>query len=113
VKFLKLLEDLDKGAVAAELEAALAEVVGGVQITNKKGSIVLAITITPADKHAEVLGIEADVKAKPPKTDRKVDIFFANEMGELSRNNSKQLSIDDLKKPEGDTAANVTHLRKV
>lgn len=112
MKFLKLVADLEKGETAAELDAALAEVIAAVQLTGKKGSVSLKISIEPASKSAEVLGIEGEVKAAPPKPDHKLDIFFATESGELSRNNARQMSIDDLKKPSAEPAP-VTQLRKV
>lgn len=109
---LKFLSEIDKGNAVGELGIALAEVVAAVQLTGKKGKVSVTISIEPASKSAEVLGIEAEVKAAAPKPDRKLDIFFANERGELSRNNARQMSIDDLRKPETEGAP-VTPLRKV
>lgn len=84
--FIVVLTQLDKGRVQLEASTALNEVVEAALTHEKKGgTVTLKITVNPLESGA--VQLVADVTSKPVK-DPAGTIFFSDNDGHLSRDNS-------------------------
>lgn len=88
-----VLQNIDRGTVAARAAELLAELTRSVMELGKGGTLTVTIKVEPtknADDHT--LTITADVVAKMPK-DARSNIMYADEDGNLSRNHPEQPSL--------------------
>lgn len=94
--FIETLEDLSGGSTALELHKGLTDLIGQVLATNKKGQLVLSITVKPGTSAnvAQVLLVD-EVQVKFPKVAREVSVFFADGQNRLSRNDPRQPKLFD------------------
>lgn len=97
---LNLLLNLDKGRVLDELSSRLAEVVGAVRETDKKGSLTLKITVSPRSGD-DTVDVEAVTTAVVPKPDH-AGVFFVTDKNALTRDDPAYeqplISYDDAEK---------------
>ncbi|MCW5981970.1 MAG: hypothetical protein KIT09_28050 [Bryobacteraceae bacterium] len=92
--FQETILQIQNGTTAAELSEALRNVVAAVRETGKAGALTLTLKVVPASKGAaDVLMIEAAVKAKLPERDRGRTVFYATEDNRLVRNDPKQQTL--------------------
>lgn len=90
--FTQTLSELKEGALVSELTQKLGEVVEAVKATERKGSLVLRLDITPAKKGIKGMVIVDDlVKVVLPEPERDSStVMFATEDGSLSRRDPRQ-----------------------
>jgi hypothetical protein len=89
--FLGVIEELNAGATASDLDRQLREVVVKARLTGQKGSVTLRLNIEP--RGAESVLVSADIKTKAPEDEKPMSIFFACEDGELKREHPKQTTL--------------------
>jgi hypothetical protein len=88
--FTDILREMRKGAVVDELTDQLATVVRGVLATDKPGAVTLTLTVKPQGKGDNAMIIAAKVGVKEPRDDLPDSIFFADDDGDLHRNDPTQ-----------------------
>ena len=82
-----IIEEIRDGRLAVEIKDELNKLVTACEDTRKKGKLVITLTIKP---HAESMLVQGCVSAALPEPERADTTFFANEEGELQRNNPAQ-----------------------
>jgi hypothetical protein len=86
--FAAFLNEQRHGALHGEISTALADVVHAVLEHDKQGSLTLTIKVKPAGDGA--VQVIDHVQIKAPEGDRPAALFFADDHGNLSRNNPHQ-----------------------
>lgn len=100
--FAHVLGEINRGAVADEAAAALAELVAAVRDTGRKGTVKLTITVAPFSGSEEVIQVTGTVDLKAPKPHQPASIFYADDTGSLSRNDPNALPMfTERDVPEG------------
>jgi hypothetical protein len=97
--FAAFLQEQRKGGLHTELSEGMAEMVQACRDLGKNGTVTIKFTVKP-QKDGETLQVVDDVVFKAPKGDRPPSTFFADDQGNLSRNQPRQESFD-LRKVEG------------
>lgn len=108
--FADILHDLGKGQVADEASVLLTDLVQAVITYGKQGSFTLSIKIAPIKGSTGQVTVSATAKASPPEADPVAAVFFADDSGNLSRNDPRIEPMFDLRevaKPD----ANLRDLR--
>jgi hypothetical protein len=105
--FAELLTILDRGAAHAEASRALHDLVAAVRDTGKKGSMSVALVLSPLKGSHDQLVVAAQVTAKPPKSEPAAAIFYADDDGNLTRHDPRQLEIDGVRVVEPKPARTV------
>lgn len=95
--FAELLTTLDHGAAHAEASRALHDLVQAVLATGKAGTMTIAVGLKPLKGSTDQLIVAAQVTAKPPKSEPASAVFFADDAGNLTRNDPRQLQLDGLR----------------
>lgn len=88
--FTDVLRDFRRGKVVDDLTEALAEVVKGVEETNKKGEITLKLVVQPQGKDDNAMRVSAKVTSKVPRADLPDALFYADADGSLLRDDPTQ-----------------------
>lgn len=92
--FAAFVQEQRRGALHTELSDHLADLVHSCVETGKKGKLTLTVTVAPMKGSSDgVLTVTDDVKVAAPKPDARPAIFYADEHGNLSRNDPRQLEI--------------------
>jgi hypothetical protein len=87
--FLNVLQHHRGGAVLTDLADAMREVTEAVQLSGKAGGVTLRILVQPAGARGAII-IADDIKTTLPKLDKVTSIFFADDNGNLVRNDPNQ-----------------------
>lgn len=106
---IAMIAGLEKGATAAELEAAVREAVTASMLTKKPAAITLTIRIAAGDDDS--VRVTPDIGKKLPKLPRKSQTFFVGEDGELSRSNRNQDEFAETKRAEAEAEENAQKAR--
>lgn len=88
--FTTTLAALRRGNTLSDLSVELANLVGRIRETGKKGSLTLKLTLIPADTDAEAITIDDDISVKVPKLTKSKTTFFTDEQNGLQRDNPRQ-----------------------
>lgn len=88
--FMQLLQEHRGGNCLNELSNLLTEVVRGVRLTGKAGSIQLKVNVKPAGKGVGAVTITDDITEKVPVFEAEATFRFATEDGQLVRNDPRQ-----------------------
>lgn len=86
--FADVLRDVGKGSVVDEAAVMLADLVLAVRDTEKKGRLVLTVEVVYL-KGSGQLGVSASAVSRPPKGTPITAIFFADNTGNLVRNDPR------------------------
>lgn len=114
--FVAALCELRGGLTVEELDQSLAELVAAVRETGKPGAIVLTLKAKKLSKGEDVvsiLSLDDAIVAKIPQLDKGSTVFFADEAGNLARNDPRQKRLFDdgqaakSEAPEDDKPSNV------
>lgn len=89
-----VLRDIRKGQAVDIASRAMAEVVRGVIAHGKPGEVTITVKVKP-DKEAGAFSLSPSVKYKIPMPDLAEGIFFADEAGNLVREDPRQKDIED------------------
>lgn len=96
--FTAVLQELNRGELCHELTAMLNELVHAVQVNQKGGTLVLKLKLEPKEG-AEMVLVHTDVDMKKPKQARPASMFFIDHELNLVRNDPRQMSFADLRRP--------------
>ena len=86
--FVQMIEKMNGGNTLAALNTELTEVVRAVSETNKQGSLMLKLKISPNGDNG--ITIEEDVATKLPKPSSGKSLFFTDGEGDLLRSDPRQ-----------------------
>lgn len=101
--FSEWLKTHARGTLDDEITLALGEVVADVTHLEKKGKVVIEITVEPTGSGRRRVMVSGVVTAKPPVPAPEASIFFAGDQGSLHRQDPYQERIDtDALAEEGD-----------
>lgn len=92
VEFVDVLMRQGRGATNQELSDNLREITKRVSDTGKPGTLTLTLTIRSIKKTGQIL-IEDKIKTKLPEYDRPAGIAFADDDGNLLREDPNQMSL--------------------
>lgn len=98
--FAAILQDLGRGAVAAELAGRLHDLVSAVAEHEKTGSLTLKISVKPMGEGS--VAVTAEVTDKTPVGTLPTSLFFITGDGNLSRDNPAQPSLPLREVPRRD-----------
>jgi hypothetical protein len=88
--FSQFMLEQRRGALHAELSDVLREVVAAVQDHGKAGSLTLTIDVKPGAKGTRTLVVSDAIKTKIPQGERPSALFFADDAGNLHREDPTQ-----------------------
>jgi hypothetical protein len=94
--FQDMVVGLRNGAVLAQLNEKLREVIAAVRETEKAGALLVTFRVSPGAKGkggADVIVVDADMKTKVPQPDLGRTFFFTDEECNLLRNNPRQMML--------------------
>lgn len=103
--FADILRDIRAGQVADQAATGMQELVAAVREHGKKGELVLKIVVEPMKGNEDALAVSGDVTSKIPKAAPKAAIFFADDDGNLLRDDPRQIALPGLRRvdlPEND-----------
>lgn len=95
--FADFLREQSAGRTHDDLTTALAEVVSAVKDTGKKGTVTLTVTVAPLDKNGNALTVTDVVKKVIPQHDRRKSIFYADDSGNLTKDDPMQPTFEGLR----------------
>lgn len=105
-RFTDALQDIRGGDLVNELTLELRQLVSVVKANGGTGEITLKLRVKRALKGSSAsLVIVDEVKSKLPKLEENETILFANEEGDLQRNDPRQPKLTGM---DGNSAASVT-----
>lgn len=93
--YVWFLANHNKGRSAAELDEALHELVSAVMETGKPGKLTYTISIKPDGNLETMVVVTDEIKSTLPKFNRRGDMWFATEGGELLREHPTQTGLFD------------------
>ena len=103
--FSNFIQKLKDGAVNDELSHSLQALVAAVGVQQKSGKLVLTITVKPNKGDGQVFVAE-DISLQEPKPTRAVSLFFVDKESNLTRDNPRQMTMQEqftqLKKDESE-----------
>jgi hypothetical protein len=91
-----VLREYRKGQLADEATEELAKVVKAVMETGQAGTLTLILTAKPHKGDASIIILAGEVKSKVPREALPDAIFYADEQGNLHRQDPKQRDMDTL-----------------
>lgn len=95
--FAAWLVEQSNGHTHDELGDGLHDLIARVRDTGKKGSITLTVTVAPMKENERMLILKDQIVLKLPEHERKSSIFYADENGNLVRNDPDQYVFEDLR----------------
>ena len=92
--FLSVLQNHRRGGTLTDLAEAMREVTEAALATGKAGAVILKFKVRAAAKSGALV-VEDEIKTTLPKTEAEGSIFFADDRGNLLREdpNQKQLPL--------------------
>lgn len=99
--FAHTLDHLEYGQTHDKLDQTLLQCIRAAQLTGKKSTITLTLTINPKQSGNQVF-ITPTVKSVQPKLPAEETLFFPTEDGDLKRNDPRQQLIPGLKEVSAD-----------
>ncbi len=92
-RFLNLMQQHRGGEALNEMSAALREVVMAAQLTGKTATVTMKFTVKQAAKIRGAVTIEDSIAIKLPQLPKDNSLFYANEQGDLQREDPKQMKL--------------------
>jgi hypothetical protein len=104
--FADVLREIRAGQVADQAATDMQHLVAAVREHGKKGTLTLTITVEPMKGNEDALAVSGDVALKAPKAAPKAAIFFADDDGNLLRDDPRQVALPGLRRVDLDTNNN-------
>jgi len=92
--FADVLRDLGRGSVIDEAAVMLQDLVRAVQERGKKGTFTLKVEVQPMKGDSTALVVSAKADARPPAGEPTSAVFFADDVGNLLRDDPRQLKFN-------------------
>jgi hypothetical protein len=109
--FLAMIQNHRRGEALSDLAEAMREVTEAAQLTGKGAVLTLKIKVKPASKGGAMVVVD-EIKMTLPKAEAEGSIFFADEAGNLLREDPNQKTLP-LRSIEGGQAEITVPLKKV
>ena len=100
--FADVLREIQGGTAHDEVSVAFRDLILAVKETGKGGKLTFVLDVKPLKSGDGVLVLTPAHSAKMPQHDRKASLFYATDNGNVTKENSNQLSFESLKVVEGD-----------
>ena len=94
--FDEWVREHSRGTLNEDMTAAIRNVVQAVTDLDKKGTVVLKLTIEPAGRHGRTVAIGGEVEEKPPAPAPELSVYFPDEKGGLHRNDPYQERLPEV-----------------
>lgn len=94
--FAAFVHEQRQGGLHGEASDALAELVAAVVQHEKGGTFTLKLSVAPGPTPGSVV-VRDDVRIKAPEADKSAALFFADDDGNLSRRDPRQLEMTGLR----------------
>lgn len=94
--FAEMLTILDRGAAHDEASRSLHDLIAAVVDLGRKGSLTIAIEVSPLKGMKDQVVLTAQVTTKMPKADATSQMFFVDQSGNLTRSDPRQPQIEGL-----------------
>lgn len=91
--FADVLQDLSRGQLHDDASTQLQTLVQAVQANAKKGTLTLTIEVAPMKGDQSAVMLAARVVSKPPAGEMPVSVFFADDAGNLVRDDPRQMHL--------------------
>lgn len=91
--FSAVLQDLNGGQLADKLALDVQELVAAVRDRSRKGTLTLKLEVAPRKGNIDALNVTARVDLKLPEGEPMEAVFFADENGNLLREDPRQMTI--------------------
>jgi hypothetical protein len=88
-----VLRQVRNGNLVFELSQEMERLVESVRDTRKGGTVTLKLEIKPLKAGSEALNVSGEVKAKLPRRDQEVSIFYPTRDNTLSRKDPRQMNL--------------------
>jgi hypothetical protein len=96
--FADVLASINRGALADEAAALLANLVQEVSHIGRKGSLTLTIEVAPFTGGGDTIRLSGKAAVRAPARDPHAGVFFYDEAGALTRNDPRHSTLfDDAK----------------
>lgn len=95
--FADVLASINRGALADEAAALLANLVQEVSHIGRGGSLTLKIKVEPFTGGGDTIRLSGQATVSPPSRDPHAAVFFFDEAGQLTRNDPRQNTLFDTK----------------
>lgn len=96
--FADVLASINRGALADEAAALLAELVQEVSHVGRKGKLALTIEVAPFTGGGDTIRLSGKATVTKPARDAHAAVFFFDEAGSLSRNDPRMNTLFDADK---------------
>lgn len=110
--FADILRDIRGGQVSDQAAVSIQELVAAVREHGKKGTLTLQITVEPMKNNEAALAVSGEVTLKAPKAAPKAAIFFADNDGNLLRDDPRQIALPGLRRVDLPANDNVKEISK-
>lgn len=87
--FISLLQQHRNGSILNDVADAVREVIEAVQLAGKAGKLTITFTMAPSGATGAII-ISDDIKVTLPKLPKQESLFFADDNGQLVRNDPRQ-----------------------
>lgn len=98
--FADVLASINRGALADEAAALLANLVQEVSHIGKKGRLTITIDVAPFTGGGDTVALSGHASVKPPARDPHAGVFFFDEAGALTRNDPRMNTLFDAAESE-------------
>jgi hypothetical protein len=106
--FASFLQEVQNGRTHDELSEAFRDLITAVTETGKGGKLTFTVDVKPMKGGDGVLVITDTFTAKKPTHDRKTSLFYADDNGNLSKENPNQLTFEGIKAVEDKPAVDIS-----
>ena len=96
-KYANIIEQLQYGSLAEEIDQKLSELIKACESTQRQGEITVTFKLKPGKGNSGQMEITPAVKAKVPEVERGSAIMFITPAGDLTQQDPRQKELD-LKK---------------
>ncbi|MEU3162928.1 hypothetical protein [Streptosporangium sp. NPDC006930] len=96
--FAAVLQDIRNGQISDHAAISMQQLVAAVREHGKKGTLTLTICVEPMKNNPDALAVSAEVTLKAPREAPKAAIFFADNDGNLLRDDPRQIALPGLRR---------------
>lgn len=111
--FADWLVEQGAGRTHEDLSLALRDLSAAVRDTGKKGTLTLTVMVAPFDKsNSGALVVTDQVKVRLPEHDRRRSVYFADDVGNLTKDDPMQPTFEGLREVPAPTFVEATDHRQ-
>ena len=92
--FLSVLQKHRNGALLSDASLAFAELIQGVRLAGKAGTLTVKLTLKPAARGQGLVILNDQLNEKIPRVEVEESVWFATEDGRLTKDDPRQQRLD-------------------